>query len=319
MRKFFLVFAAFLAVFSLLLTTSCSKTNDLKELENPIEQQEAFNQLLQNLESLNGDFGITTTKGGRKDNFKSAADILGLVVGNTWGADIGAWAGSAAGPAGSVVGFLVGKKYGGVVGSQIFSFVAGYGYDLFSGCQIVDTVPPDDSNIDLSELDENATIGEVHNFLLSKMIFREEFILDDGSLNIEAICNKSIEQAKAYKIEDDLYENAEYVAFIKALSEEIENIAYATATNSASKSSEQSLKELAIQRTNLSETEVDNLYALASTLIVSADMDEGVVDEYEQAFADLVDSSELNDDNKKYVKAVGSIAIRSNYYWYGKD
>lgn len=304
--------------FSLFLASSCSKTNDVKEAGEPIEQQEAFNELLGNLDCLNSDFGITTTKGGGRDALKSAADIAGYVAGNTWGADVGAWAGSAAGPVGSVVGFLVGKKYGGVVGSQIFSLIAGYGYDLFSGCQIIAPAPVD-SNIAFCEPEDDATIGEVHNYLLSIMNFQEEeFVSDDGYLNIEAICNKSFENAKAYKIEDNLCENEEYVAFIKDLSKEIENIAYAMATNSTGKSCEQSLKDLLTQRTNLSETEADNLFALSSTLRGSSDMEESVVEEYEQAFADLVNSSELSDDNKNCVKAVGSIAIRGNYYWYAK-
>ena len=48
-------------------------------------------------------------------------------------------------------------------------------------------------------------------------------------------------------------------------------------------------------------------------------MEESVVAEYEQAFVDIVDSSELDDNNKKCVKSVGSIAIRSNYYWYARE
>lgn len=58
---------------------------------------------------------------------------------------------------------------------------------------------------------------------------------------------------------------------------------------------------------------------LSSTLMGSSDMEESVVAEYEQAFVDIVDSSELDDNNKYCVKSVGSIAIRSNHYWYAGE
>ena len=51
----------------------------------------------------------------------------------------------------------------------------------------------------------------------------------------------------------------------------------------------------------------------------SSDMEESVVAEYEQAFVDIVDSSELDDNNKNCVKSVGSIGIRSNHYWYAGE
>lgn len=51
----------------------------------------------------------------------------------------------------------------------------------------------------------------------------------------------------------------------------------------------------------------------------SSDMEESVVAEYEQAFVDIVDSSELDDNNKNCVKSVDSIAIRSNHYWYAGE
>lgn len=37
-------------------------------------------------------------------------------------------------------------------------------------------------------------------------------------------------------------------------------------------------------------------------------MEESVVAEYEQAFVDIVDSSELDDNNNNCVKSVGSIS-----------
>lgn len=319
MKKIYLASATVLAVFTLFFASSCSKANDVKEADEPTEQQEAFDDFLRNLDCLNGGFGITTTKGGGRDAFKCAADIAGYVAGNAWGADVGAWAGSAAGPAGAVLGFLAGKKYGGVIGSQIFSLIAGYGYDLFSGCQVI-APPLCDSNVAFCELIDDATIGEVHNFLLLKMDFQEDtFISADGRLNIEAICNKSFENAEFYDIDDSLCENEEYVAFIKDFSREIENIAYALATNSAKKSGEQYLKDLLVQRTNLSEDEVSNVFALSAALMGSSDMGESAVSEYEQAFADLVDSSGLNENNKCCVKSIGSIAIRSNHYWYAGE
>lgn len=48
-------------------------------------------------------------------------------------------------------------------------------------------------------------------------------------------------------------------------------------------------------------------------------MEESVVAEYEQAFVDIVDSSELDDNNKNCVESVGPIAIRSNHYWYAGE
>ena len=312
------LFSAALAVCAILMASSCSKTNGAKESENQIEQQEAFDALLGELDCLNNDFGIATTKGGGRDALKTAADIAGYVAGNAWGADACAWVGSAAGPAGAVVGFLVGRRYGGVVGSQIFSLVAGYGYDLFSRCEMTGN-PPIVWNTNTCKLRNNASIGEVHNFLLATMSIKDEdFISFDGQLDIEAICNESIENARMYGIDDNLLENEEYVAFIKDFSKEIERMAFAIATNSTEKSSEQYLKELLVHRTSLSETEINNMFALSATLMGSSDMEECVVEEYENAFSELVDNSDLSDTNKNSVKSVGSIAIRSNYYWYAE-
>lgn len=186
---------------------------------------------------------------------------------------------------------------------------------IFSGCQIIESPPNSDTAI--YRLNDDATIGEVHNFLLSKMAFQGvNCITDDGRIDFDAIYSKSLANAKEYNIVDDLCENEEYIAFMKEFSAEVERIAYVMATDSAEKSCEDYLNDFLVQRTNLSETEIRNMFALSSSLIGSSNMNENIVDEYEDAFADLVDNSDLNADNKTYIKAVGSIAIRSNYYWY---
>lgn len=316
MKKYNLVLQIFLCtIFALFVISSCSNTN----AEESYEQQMAFNELLDDINYLNSDFGITTTKSGGREAIKTAADIAGYVAGNVWGADIGAWAGSAAGPAGSVVGFLVGKKYGGLVGSQICSLIAGYGYDLFSDSKSTET-SYNDKDTEYLTINNDATIGEVHNFLLSKFDFNVvDYITPDGHLNIELICNKSIENAKQFNIEDDLCDNEEYIAFIKQLSAQIEIITYALATNNTNKSCEQLLTDVLIQSTNLSATEINSIFELSNNLMGSSELEEKAVVEYEQAFSDLVDNSKLDDNNKQCVKSVGSIAIRSNAYWYAEE
>lgn len=53
--------------------------------------------------------------------------------------------------------------------------------------------------------------------------------------------------------------------------------------------------------------------------IMATDGSEKSCEDYVETFAELVDNSNLNADNKTYVKAVGSIAIRSNHYWYAEE
>lgn len=313
---------AVMVLATLIFLCSCSKTKDVSEPQEMVNQQEAFDQLIGNIDCLNKDFGISGTKGnGTRDGLKAAADIAGFIAGQSWGPTAFGWVGGVltGSPMGAVAGYLCGQRYGGIVGSQFSSYIAGLGYDLFSGCQIIVPYPDSEENVACFELEADATIGKVHNFLLSRMEFKEEFVTVDNRLNIDAIYGEASENAQKYRIDDDLYQNEEFVAFIKECAVEIENIAYAIATNTAEKSSEQYIKEFLINKTNLSENELDNLLALSASLSCSSDMEDAVVEEYEQAFFDLVEQSKLNDYNKTNVKSVGSIAIRSNNYWYAGE
>lgn len=65
--------------------SSCAKTGEIRIANEYTEQQDAFDDLIKSIESLNCDCGIVKTKGAGKDTIKASADIAGYVAGNNMG------------------------------------------------------------------------------------------------------------------------------------------------------------------------------------------------------------------------------------------
>lgn len=67
------------------------------------------------------------------------------------------------------------------------------------------------------------------------------------------------------------------------------------------------------------EDDVQMVLDLSRELEAAVSLDESQTDEYEEAFAELVDNSSIDEDDKATVKNTGSVAIRSKKYWNGEE
>lgn len=312
---------------------SCSKTVDNNTMKTANKQEQAYEELMNGIKSLNDDFGCSmepVTKGTGRDVTRDIADIFGCYLGQRFGSTIGASAGAVTGnPVVGVVGYMAGRRYGGIIGSIAASAIAGSVYDWCHGgyaitvpgeSDKVANMPLDDDSLYVDvHIDDNASYGDVHNVMLSILRSNgKSYISYSGEVLIEELYNDIAVIAERLDIEDVLYYDSDYNAYIQEYFENVGAVTMNYIINSVDAEYSDCIYDCVVNM-EVPEEDAQMVLDLSRKLEAAASLDEDQTDEYEEAFAELVDNSSIDEEDKAIVKNTGSVAIRSKKYWNGEE
>jgi len=319
-----------------LLAFSCSRESNVA-VETAAPDQESFEQLMTSINELNNEYGFTETKS-PVGVIASAADCAGGILGNIYGAGVGAWVGSAAGPVGSVVGYLAGRRFGGYVGAAVFSGAV-HLVDCFvkspsiredelpeliedgPGQLLMHYVYPPRTAAQRTALTNavnNATPGTLHNILLSCLEQSQglsKYANADGSVNAAAMYDDLVAIAidLGLPVEEDINDYKPVV--VSYTSDVVSETKKANRNNLDSQTYSSNLYGHLVKH-GLPASDVAQLTSLHSTISAASFTSDAQAAQYEQQCIQLIADSDLSEDKKSEYAAFASIAVRSTEYWY---
>lgn len=319
----------------LLAVILCSCHKEASVVRPAAQEQESFEQLISSIHELNNQYGFTETKS-PVGVIASAADCAGGILGNMYGAGVGAWVGGAAGPVGSVVGYLAGRRFGGYIGAAVFSGAV-HLVDCFvkspiiredtplilmegPGLLLMDYVYPPRTAAqreDLMNAVNNATPGNLHNILLYCLQCQglSKYVNLDGSVNAGAMYDDLVLIAEdlGLPVEEDINDYKPVV--ISYTSDVVAETKNANRNNTDSYTYSLKLYNHLVKH-GLPSSDVAQLASLHESISAASFTSDAQASQYEQQCIQLIADSDLSEDKKTGYAAFASIAVRSTEYWY---
>lgn len=334
--SFYLMFNRFsicVTIAVLSLASLCSCSSDIR-IDNTIApsktvhlmlQNDAYYQLLSDIQSLNADFGISETKGLVREMAVHAADVFGAWAGKTLGISAGAaitlYTGS------PHCGYLLGRLAAGALGVAGYvscSYLAGLLYDYIQGHggrEVV--ISPDDPFWNIIHGNQTAiqldtlSLGEIHNYMLYALRHNGKTYMDkDGNISVEEMYEDAVQIAADLGICDLVASNLETRISALSFCHEVMNVSSLYfASDDPVENYYSSLMQRASSCVGRPLSELEALWPVINELVASASLSNEETIAYERAFEAIVFNSGLSEEAKEEVAVVGSVAIMSIEYW----
>ena len=307
-----------IVLFSLVcLICACEKS---KTTENVIiNEEEAFDQILQSIDDLNASYGYVETRSIGKDVGVASCDAVGAYLGRLAGKHLGAGLGVITGnPVVGVVGYLGGRKFGGWAGATLASAIANELIPDENTAEqnpfVLESLPDCETGIYPSE---EISFGDIHNYFLPKISNTETpFFTSEGTVNSEELFNDLQELADEYNVEDPLLSNDSWREVMASFYDDM-----ATVLNNPSikkKDSYTILRRLqsVMENHGVAVEETQTIIPVITKLTsCAASLRPNKVKPYERDYMSIVCASEISDEKKMELMDVGSVAIMSAAYW----
>ena len=293
---------------------SCNKSDSLVNSSlDYCEQESGYEEILSAIDSLNYVYGVEPislmeTRGLGKAIGSHYADQFGAKLGANIGKRIGSSLGVVtANPVVGVVGYLGGRYIGGVAGSIAASWLAGA---LITGGIAALLEAP-------VQIDDNTTVGEVHNIILNKLHTNGEvYITSSGVVLFDKLYDDILEIESDLGLEDELSNDMAYRSEMKSFCLDVYQNTKNAIVNNENQSVYLDRLSNTLIRFDVPEEEVREFRELNERLVVASyQLDENQAISYEADFEKVVDSTTLPLVEKSEIKTVGSISIQSTQYW----
>lgn len=293
---------------------SCTKTEQLLTTSPDSSKQVAtFEEVLLAVDSLNLAYGIdemnyVETKGIGEKIGSHYADQFGAKLGSNIGKRIGSSLGViTANPVVGVVGYLGGRYIGGVAGSIAASWIAGA--IITGGIAALLDAP--------SQIDENTTVGEIHNIILNRLHTNgETYITTDGIVLFDKLYDDILEIQMELGIEDDLSKDLTYRLEMKSFCADVYENTQLSLSNNESQEAYLDRLSNSLTKFDIPEEDIRDFRELNDKLVIaSSQLNEDQALAYAEDFEIAVDATSLPVAEKSEIKTVGSISIQSTQYW----
>lgn len=247
------------------------------------------------------------------------ADYIGKIAGGYGGKWIGRMGGAATGiPGMSFVGGFAGRYIGGIVGSTLFSYLAGKCGNIVSvddsKMEVTGVLIPSDINPISGD-----SIGILHNYLMSQLnANKDKYNQPNGGINYGLIYADCVELLKDEGIYNDTIANdVEYRNNIINMAKEISAIANSCyggqiSINTMIDKSATLLKS----DFNVDDEDIAELKSMTEEILPTCSgMETEEVISYAKDISTLIQKSDMTPSEKQEISSSASLIISSSLYW----